>query len=199
MFATRINGYVKIRGVRVSLPEIEDVFRQHPAINDIVVVDYATDDANEKSLGAICLIGDNVMPGITELRTFAQRYLPCTHIPGRFITLQAFPLTTNGKIDRHALRAILTQTPQHTLSVLNTTNCIVRPDVEQKILEIYCAAMQQPVHPEWNATVPFIIMGVKLNHLKTVRERLNAEFGCHLTGHDLIKCKNISDVCALLN
>ena len=26
MFATRINGYVKIRGVRVSLPEIEDVF-----------------------------------------------------------------------------------------------------------------------------------------------------------------------------
>ncbi|EMB3517666.1 amino acid adenylation domain-containing protein [Escherichia coli] len=199
MFATRINGYVKIRGIRVSLPEIEDVFRQHPAINDIVVVDYATDDANEKSLGAICLIGDNVMLGITELRTFAQRYLPCTHIPGRFITLQGFPLTTNGKIDRHALRAILTQTPQHTLSVLNTTNCIVRPDVEQKILEIYCAAMQQPVHPEWDATVPFIIMGVKLNHLKTVRERLNAEFGCHLTGHDLIKCKNISDVCALLN
>ena len=27
MFATRVNGYVKIRGVRVSLPEIEDVLR----------------------------------------------------------------------------------------------------------------------------------------------------------------------------
>ena len=32
MFATRVNGYVKIRGVRVSLPEIEDVLRRHPAI-----------------------------------------------------------------------------------------------------------------------------------------------------------------------
>ncbi|XJB16617.1 hypothetical protein AB2D70_26420 (plasmid) [Escherichia coli] len=93
MFATRINGYVKIRGVRVSLPEIEDVFRQHPAIHDIVVVDYATDDANEKSLGAICLVGDHVTPGAAELRAFAQRYLPCTHIPGRFITRHAFPLT----------------------------------------------------------------------------------------------------------
>ncbi|HFG3752780.1 TPA: amino acid adenylation domain-containing protein [Escherichia coli] len=199
MFATRINGYVKIRGVRVSLPEIEDVFRQHPAIHDIVVVDYATDDANEKSLGAICLVGDHVTPGAAELRAFAQRYLPCTHIPGRFITRHAFPLTANGKIDRHALRASLAQTPQSPSPALNAPACAACPAIEQKILEIYCAAMQQPARAEWDATVPFIVMGLKLNHLKTVRERLNAEFGCRLAGHDLIKCKNIRDVCALLN
>lgn len=58
MFATRVNGYVKIRGVRVSLPEIEDVLRRHPAIQDMVVVDYPSGENNEAALGALYLTRD---------------------------------------------------------------------------------------------------------------------------------------------
>ncbi|POT58307.1 amino acid adenylation protein [Citrobacter amalonaticus] len=200
MFSTRINGYVKIRGVRVSLPEIEDVLRQHPAIKDIVIIDYATEDFREKSLGAVYLVQGDITPGAAELRAFAQRYLPCTHIPGRFIVKKAFPLSTNGKIDRHALRAELAQTsPQSSPSPSATALiCNAHSGREQKILEIYCAALKQPARPEWHEDVPFITMGLKLCHLKEIRENINAEFGINLSGQELIKCKNISDVCALL-
>ena len=198
MFSTRIEGYVKIRGVRVSLPEIEDVFRQHSAIKDVVVVDYTTQDIGEKSLGAICLVDNGSMPGADELRAFAQGYLPCNHIPGRFIAREAFPLTTNGKVDRHALRAELAQAHLQTLPPVELTTCITSQSTERKILEIYCAAMNQPMRPEWNPGVPFIAMGLKLSHLPVIRENLNAEFNRNLSGQDLIKCKNVSDVCALL-
>ncbi|EKR9889581.1 AMP-binding protein [Salmonella enterica] len=198
IFSTRINGYVKIRGVRVSLPEIEDVFRQHHAIKDIVVVDYATDDIREKSLGAVYLVQDGPTPDTTELRIFAQSYLPCTHIPVRFMVKREFPLSANGKIDRHALRAELAQTHIQSPLPAMTLTRNTHSDKEQKILEIYCAVMKISLRSEWNKDVPFITMGLKLSHLKKIRENLNTEFGINLSGVDLIKCKNISDVCALL-
>lgn len=190
MFANRINGYVKIRGVRVSLPEIEEALRQHPAIEDIVVLDYAVDDTPEKSLGAVYLSANQVPPSMSELRIFAQRYLPCTHIPGRFIVQTRFPLSANGKIDRHALRTELEQSHAATLAAPVTP--------QQTVLAIYCAVMGQPLRPEWHPQTPFLAMGLKLSHMPTLRERISVELGVSLPAAALIKCKNAEEVCSLL-
>lgn len=195
MFATRINGYVKIRGVRISLPEIEEVFRQHEAIEDLVVLDYALDDTQQKSLGAVYLSPNGAPLTMQELRSFAQRYLPGTHIPGRFILTKRFPLSANGKVDRHALRAELMQLN----SPADAATEVGSPTLQQKVLEIYCAVIGQPLRPEWNEQTPFIAIGLKLPHMKTVREKINAEFGVSLPGQALIQCKNAGDICALLD
>ena len=68
MFATRVNGYVKIRGVRVSLPEIEDVLRRHPAIQEMVVVDYPSGENNEAALGALYLTRDGTPAAVRDPR-----------------------------------------------------------------------------------------------------------------------------------
>ena len=39
MFDSRVNGYVKVRGVRVSLPDIEMELIKHPALAHVLVVD----------------------------------------------------------------------------------------------------------------------------------------------------------------
>src|SRR6185369_11055033 len=39
-------------------------------------------------------------------RTLLKRKLPEYMLPARFVVLPVFPLTRNGKIDRHALRTI---------------------------------------------------------------------------------------------
>ncbi|MTH46801.1 amino acid adenylation domain-containing protein [Intestinirhabdus alba] len=196
LFAGRIGGYVKIRGVRVSLPEIEEALRQHEAIRDVVVVDYAPGGGQETELGAVWLAADDRQPTVAELRAFAQRYLPCTHIPARFITRERFPLSANGKIDRHTLRAELAGlhgTPSAAPGVPAE-----RASPQRKILAIYCTAIGLTPRPEWNDEVPFTAMGLKLSHLNAVRERLHAELGLQLSGAELMKCKNVRDVCALL-
>lgn len=190
MFANRINGYVKIRGVRVSLPEIEEALRQHPAIDDILVLDYAVDDTEDKSLGAVYLSSEQTPLNASELRNFAQRYLPGTHIPGRFIRQTHFPLSANGKVDRHALRTQLEQS--------HSTTPVPFTAPQQKVLEIYSSVTGQPLRPEWHEQTAFLAMGLKFNHMPMLREKINSAFSISLSVTALIKCKNAAEVCSLL-
>ncbi|HGE8423405.1 TPA: amino acid adenylation domain-containing protein [Serratia marcescens] len=199
MFATRVNGYVKIRGVRVSLPEIEDVLRRHPAILDMVVVDYPSGENNEAALGALYLTRDGKPLPLSEIRAFATGYLPCTHIPTRFIHAEALPLSANGKTDRHRIRADLSH--QQTAPALNA--CAAPPPNapvarSAEILTIYWQAIGVTPRPEWGEETAFIAMGLKLPHIKQVAARLNDAFGTRLVSSALLPCKNAREVAALL-
>ena len=97
----RIDHQVKIRGFRVELGEIESVLVQHDAVQAACVV------ALEKQTGvhylAAYIIPKGEMPPITQLRKFSKTKLPDYMIPHVYISMQEFPLTNNGKINRLAL------------------------------------------------------------------------------------------------
>lgn len=199
MFATRVNGYVKIRGVRVSLPEIEDVLRRHPAIRGDG--GGGLPQRREQRGGARCPVSDPrryPLP-LSEIRAFATGYLPCTHIPTRFIHAEALPLSANGKTDRHRIRADLSH--QQTAPALNA--CAAPPPNaplarSAEILTIYWQAIGVAPRPEWGEETAFIAMGLKLPHIKQVAERLNDAFGTRLVSSSLLPCKNAREVAALL-
>jgi len=100
-FLGRIDHQVKIRGFRIELGEIEAILGQHPAIREIVVIDWKVD--SDTRLVAYIVPEDEDMPAIDDLREFLKEKLPEYMIPSAYVRLTEVPLTPNGKVDRKAL------------------------------------------------------------------------------------------------
>ncbi|OKK14731.1 hypothetical protein AMK16_29700 [Streptomyces sp. CB00455] len=101
-FLGRLDDQVKINGVRIEPGEIEAHLAAHPAVAGAVVTAYALPDGAKRLAGYVRLRDGRTSP---DLRGFLQERLPATHVPGVFIELESFPLTTSGKVDRRALPA----------------------------------------------------------------------------------------------
>jgi len=101
MFQGRRDLQVKIRGVRIELSGIETVLRNHPLIEQSMVT-VQGEDIN-KQLIAYITPKQNTPPSAEILNQDLSRQLPSYMLPSAFISIPAFPLTPNGKIDRKQL------------------------------------------------------------------------------------------------
>lgn len=99
-FLGRIDHQVKVRGFRIELGEIETVLARHPGVVEAVVV--ARGSGAEAELAAYVTARGEAVPA-HELRRYLGETLPAYMVPPTVTTLEAFPLTPNGKVDRKAL------------------------------------------------------------------------------------------------
>ncbi|WP_169809085.1 non-ribosomal peptide synthetase, partial [Microtetraspora fusca] len=99
-FLGRSDHQVKIRGFRVELEEAEQVLRRHPAVRDVVVTAPAHE--GDRRLVAY-VVPEGRWPGSSELLRHAREALPDYMVPALFVTLDALPVSPNGKVDRAAL------------------------------------------------------------------------------------------------
>ncbi|MEM9462734.1 MAG: amino acid adenylation domain-containing protein [Myxococcota bacterium] len=102
VFLGRSDFQVKIRGFRVELGEIETALRAHPDIDEAVVV-LRDDPGLPKRLVAYLVGPDTIDRAGAQTRCRAQ--LPEYMVPADYVVLDAFPVTSNGKVDRAALPA----------------------------------------------------------------------------------------------
>ncbi|MCF7223318.1 amino acid adenylation domain-containing protein [Marilutibacter chinensis] len=93
---------VKIRGFRVELGEIEAKLGQCAGVREAVVMAHE-DGAGGKRLVAYLQVRPGEAPGAAALRAELARELADYMIPAAFVTLDAWPTTPSGKIDRKAL------------------------------------------------------------------------------------------------
>jgi amino acid adenylation domain-containing protein/non-ribosomal peptide synthase protein (TIGR01720 family) len=103
VFLGRIDEQVKIRGYRVEPGEVTAVLRQHPAVQDAVVVARA--DHGEALRLAAYVVRDYDGLTVSALRGWMQERVPEYLLPAAWVWLEALPLTAHGKLDRAALPA----------------------------------------------------------------------------------------------
>ncbi|WP_266169313.1 non-ribosomal peptide synthetase [Dyella subtropica] len=101
VFLGRNDAQIKIRGFRIEVGEIEARLAEHSAVRECAVL-ARTDARGDKRLIAYVMAEPRDDLAAT-LRTHLTAQLPDYMVPAAFVTLEALPLTTHGKLDQRAL------------------------------------------------------------------------------------------------
>ena len=100
----RVDRQVKVRGFRIELGEVESALRAHPDVSDAAVLcEESEGEATPQGLVAYVVFRPGAACGVGELHTFMSERLPGYMVPSAFVSLEALPLTNNGKLDHKAL------------------------------------------------------------------------------------------------
>jgi acyl-coenzyme A synthetase/AMP-(fatty) acid ligase len=99
----RADTQVKVRGVRVELGEVEHAIAEHPDV--VAAVATTVGGATSEEIVAYVIPRDPSRWSelIKTLRATMGQRLPSQLVPTRYMVIDDFPRTPNGKIDRHAL------------------------------------------------------------------------------------------------
>ena len=99
IFAGRNDDQLKVRGYRIEPSEIEAALRRRPGVLAAAVT--AGD-----LLTAHLVVAPASQLSPTQLRRSLRRALPDAMVPARYVAVDRLPLTTSGKVDRHALASL---------------------------------------------------------------------------------------------
>jgi amino acid adenylation domain-containing protein len=103
-FLGRIDGQVKVRGVRVELGEIEAALLRLPGVRDGAVALRELTPGDLALVAYYAAAGDPP-PAAEELRAGLAATLPEAMVPVAYCGMEALPRTPSGKLDRKALPA----------------------------------------------------------------------------------------------
>ncbi|MCW5584011.1 MAG: amino acid adenylation domain-containing protein [Gammaproteobacteria bacterium] len=179
-YIARMDEQVKIRGFRIELGEIEICLKQHPAVQNAVVI---TSERNgEKYLAAYFTLRFGTMITVNKLREHVKGKLPHYMVPSVFTELEAIPLTTNGKVDYKKLP----KPREYGVSIKDQPFS----EIEKKLLAIWCDILKIN-----NISLDVSFFDVGGHSLSAVRllAAINKQFACDLSLDLFFKYQTIKE------
>lgn len=105
-FEGRADEQIKLNGHRIELADVEINLRALASVRDALVIPLIKDGAAQSLAAFVILAARNDASDFNlahNLRRELGARLPMYMLPRKFIFLDAFPITANGKVDRAAL------------------------------------------------------------------------------------------------
>ncbi len=125
----RVDGEVKLRGMRIDLGEIESVLVSPVGVEEAVV--ELSGEGAEQRLVAYVVAGEEGTPSARELRRYLRSKLPEHMVPASYVRVEEMPLLPSGKVNRRALAEVGGV-------VLSEQGMVAaRTEVEQKLAEMW--------------------------------------------------------------
>ena len=109
-FEGRMDSQVKVNGYRIELGDLEANLRALPEIADAVVLPVGKQGRIDALAAIVVLAVEKTGSDFAftaQLKTRLGERLPAYMIPRKFLYVDAFPMTANGKADRRKLAEIL--------------------------------------------------------------------------------------------
>ncbi len=104
-FGGRVDHQIKLGSYRIEPAEIEAVANDHDAVLESLVTYEEVD--GKKFLVAYLAVG-KASPPVSKVAAFLRSKLPAYMVPTRYVFVESFPKTINGKIDRRTLPPAIT-------------------------------------------------------------------------------------------
>lgn len=119
----REDDQIKINGIRIETLEISAIIRSsHASVkdsetmalpitneDDVRIINFSVLSHDESDTGEILRLDHAAADVARKLRSAAQKTLPSYMVPSLFIIVSRFPRTSSSKIDRVALKKVLSQ------------------------------------------------------------------------------------------
>ncbi|NOK74547.1 MAG: hypothetical protein GFH24_608302n1, partial [Chloroflexi bacterium AL-N5] len=130
----RQDDQVKIHGIRIELKEIGSILDQHTDVQQAVVLTREDEDGTKR---LVAYVVAKPTLSTSDLRSFLKKQLPDYMIPAAFVSIDAIPLTPNGKLDRRMLpEAVFDRTD------LPETYVAPQTHVEQVLADIWSQVLK---------------------------------------------------------
>lgn len=192
IFAGREEGYLKIKGVRISAVEVENTLTQHPSIKDAIVVSCSHPGNDLTELVALYTKPTEMSAMITKaaLKEHMSRYLPYSHIPTKWLCIECLPLTANGKVDRNAL----TKKAKEHFFPSSIEPSLVRYDVGELVLNSFKDVIEAEKYSSISENTELLTLSLRPQQLMTVTKKLSDVFQVSIEFYKIAKCRTLKDV-----
>jgi acyl carrier protein len=181
-----MDDQVKLRGFRIELGEIEYHLSEHDQVVSAAVV--VKEQAGDK-----CLVAYYVAEAEIEslvLKAYLLDKLPNYMVPAYFVHLNAFPLTTNGKLDKKRL-------PEPEVKV-NASFLRPKNQTQRELITIWGTVLNLAPEQIGVSTNFFDIGGNSLKMVK-MTSLVNAHFNVEITVADVFRFPLISQISDLID
>ncbi|HFX6473796.1 acinetobactin non-ribosomal peptide synthetase subunit BasA [Acinetobacter baumannii] len=201
IFAGREEGYLKIKGVRISAAEVENALTKNPYIHNCVVVSCVHPTTEIQELVAVYTLENKYKTtrlNSPELKNFLKIHLPSSHIPSKYLAVETIPLTRNGKIDRKAVQEIAQGKiyVTSTLSANSSKTSSSVAEVGDSVLSVFreCIADSQAEKMDIFYRSEILDIGIRPKQLMSIAQKLSQKLNTEINFYTLISCKTIQDV-----
>ncbi len=199
-FLGRLDKQVKVAGHRIEPGEIEHQARQLGGVREALVMVHAVQGA-PRLVGFVLPLQDARAPDhpelIQALRQHLRQHLPAYMQPSQWQVLGGWPLSPNGKVDHHALMALLQQA-QTGDGTAATGASEARPDLPpggtaHRVHELLCRTWGLHELP-WATS--FLDLGLNSIDLMRGANALGQTLGVRPAIHQLFEAPTLAQVVA---